>query len=56
MNKFQRFLDAHNDLKKQLEDVKNENEMLRQAKAKANEDLMESNKLLDMAALGSDEY
>jgi len=35
MTKFQRFLDAHNDLKRQLDDYKSENQMLRDAKAKA---------------------
>ena len=56
MAKFQRFLDAHNDLKRQLSESRNENEMLREAKASAHDDLMESNKLLDVAALGSEEF
>lgn len=56
MTKFQRFLDAHNDLKRQLEDYKSENEMLREAKAKAHKDLMDANKLLDTAAMGSEEF
>jgi hypothetical protein len=35
MGKFQRFLDAHNDLKKQLEDMNRDNETLRESKSKA---------------------
>jgi chromosome segregation ATPase len=56
MTKFQRFLDAHNDLKRQLEDMRNENDLLREARSKAHKDLMEANKLLDIAAMGSEEY
>lgn len=32
--------------------MRNENEMLREAKMKAHKDLMEANKLLDLAAVG----
>lgn len=49
-------MDAHNDLKRQLDDMKNENELLREARSNAHKDLMEANKLLDVAAMGSEEY
>lgn len=56
MTKFQRFLDAHSDLKRQMEDMKSENELLREARSNAHKDLVEANKLLEVAANGSEEY
>lgn len=43
MNKFQKFLDAHNDLKRQLENANRENERLRDLRDKLQRDLQDSN-------------
>jgi hypothetical protein len=56
MGKFQRFLDAHNDLKKQLEDMTRDNDTLRDSKAKAQKELLNSNKLLESASLSGKEH
>jgi hypothetical protein len=46
---------THNDLKRQLQKAKEENEMLIEAKNIAQQDLQDSNTLLESASLGTEE-